>query len=57
MTVNLNSEVFTSGASRRSFMLRTSSIKVTTLSVLCISADSTAAMNGAGWWVLSQAVW
>ncbi len=47
-TVNLNSEVFTSGASRRSFMVRISSIKVTTLSVLCISADSTAAMNGAG---------
>ncbi|MNH08248.1 hypothetical protein D3C78_1005680 [compost metagenome] len=57
MTVNLKSEVFTSGASRRSFMLRTSSIRVTTLSVLCISADSTAAMNGAGWWVFSQAVW
>ncbi|MNV42997.1 hypothetical protein D3C71_1347000 [compost metagenome] len=47
-TVNLNSDVFTSGASRRSFMVRTSSIKVTTLSVLCISAESTAAMNGAG---------
>ncbi|MNZ80506.1 hypothetical protein D3C78_991410 [compost metagenome] len=48
LTVNLNSEAFTSGASRRSFMLRTSSISTTTLSVLCMSADRTAAMNGAG---------
>ncbi|MNE83795.1 hypothetical protein D3C80_1806420 [compost metagenome] len=48
LTVNLNSEVLTSGASMRSFMLRHSSMRITTLSVLCMSADSTAAMNGDG---------
>ena len=41
----------------RSFMLRHSSMRITTLSVLCISAESTAAMNGEGWCALSQAVW
>ncbi|MCY1300652.1 hypothetical protein D9M70_502270 [compost metagenome] len=47
-TVNMNSETFTSGGSMRSFMLRHSSMRITTLSVLCMSAESTAAMNGAG---------
>ena len=47
-TVNLNSEMFTSGVSMRSFMWRHSSMRITTLSVLCMSADSTAAMKGAG---------
>ncbi|MCY1309651.1 hypothetical protein D9M70_597670 [compost metagenome] len=47
-TVNMNSELFTSGARMRSFMLRHSSIRVTTFSVLCMSAESTAAMKGDG---------
>ncbi len=56
-TVKRNSLVFTSGSTSGSFMWRHSSISTTTLSVLCISEDSTAAMNSAGKWRFSQAVW
>jgi hypothetical protein len=47
-TRNAYCDSFTSGGSTVSFMLAHSSIRVTTLSVLSMSEDSTAAMNAAG---------
>ena len=55
--VNIYEERFTSGGSTLSFIARHSSMKVTTLSVLSMSDDSTAAMNAAGKCALSHSVW
>ena len=56
-TVNLKPDSCTSGGSTSRPSSRASLMYCTTLSVLPISLESSAAMNSAGWCVLSQAVW
>ena len=52
-----HSLAFTSGGRTAIPRSRQSSTRSTTRSVLSISAVSAEAMNGAGWWRLSHAVW
>jgi hypothetical protein len=56
-TVNLKPDSFTSGGRISRPRLRASLMYCTTLSVLPISLERSAAMNSAGWCALSHAVW
>ena len=56
MAAKRNSERLISGGSKGSFICRHSSMNTTTLSVLSMSEDSTAAMKAEGKWALSHAV-
>ena len=57
VTVNLKPDSFTSGGNTSRPSSRASRMYCTTLSVSPISELSSAAMNSAGWWVFSHAVW
>jgi len=54
---NMKVDAFTSGGCTVRPIVRASSRKPTTLSVLSMSLDSTAAMNSDGWWAFNHAVW